>query len=216
MTDATITKAELARELDLSRARISQLCKIGLPVRPDGKLNRAEVLAWVKRYCSPYAGGWGMGLRAKEREKRRRAPMPAASTAGGMDFELPEIELGDLPDLGELADIEIPDWEGELREAAVIDFMNEVRQTGNIENFARVALRFGCTMQQAYAVARWFDMFIVFSFVPKDPEREYVRVYDEPDWNRMAAETGTTADVEAWRDWMNRILEEDEPGKVEA
>lgn len=218
MADATITKAELARELDLSRARISQLCKIGLPVRPDGKLNRAEAVAWVKANVCSWRGGWWGDLRKKhtERAGRRRAPMPAASMAGGMDFELPEIELGDLPDFGELTDIEIPDWEGELREAAVIDFMNEVRQTGNIESFARVALRVGCTMQQAYAVARWFDMFMAFSFVPKDPEREYVRVHDEPDWNRMAAEAGTTADVEAWRDWMNRILEEDEPGKVEA
>ena len=76
--------------------------------------------------------------------------MPAASMRGGMD-------LADLPELGELPDLEIPDWEGELREAAVIDFMNEVRHTGNVESFARVALRFGCTMQQAYAVARWFD-----------------------------------------------------------
>lgn len=41
MTDV-IMKAEVARELDLSRARISQLCRIGLPVRPDGKLSRAE------------------------------------------------------------------------------------------------------------------------------------------------------------------------------
>lgn len=48
MADAIITKAELARELDLSRARISQLCKIGLPVRPDGKVNRAEAVEWVK------------------------------------------------------------------------------------------------------------------------------------------------------------------------
>lgn len=218
MAEATISKAELARELDLSRARISQLCKIGLPVRPDGKLNRAEAVAWVKANVCSWRGGWWWDLRKKhtQRAERRRAPMPAASMAGGMDFEFPDIEIGNLPDLAELADIEIPDWEGDLREAAVIDFMNEVRQTGNIEGFARVALRFGCTMQQAYAVARWFDMFMAFHVVPKDPERDYIRVHDEPDWNRMAAEAGTTANVEEWRDWMNRLLEEEESGKAEA
>lgn len=31
-----------------------------------------------------------------------------------------------------------------------------------------------------------------------------------------AAEAGTTANVEEWQDWMNRVLGEEEPGKVEA
>ncbi|MCL4402817.1 MAG: hypothetical protein M1436_09180 [Acidobacteria bacterium] len=205
MTDV-ITKAELARGLDLSRARISQLCGMGLPVRPDGKVNRAEAVAWVKANVCSWRGGWWGNLRQKG---GRRAPMPAASMRGGVDLANP-------PEPGELPDLEIPDWEGELREAAVIDFMNEVRQTGNIESFARVALRFGCTMQQAYAMARWFDMFVAFYFVPKDPDRDYIRVHDEPDWNRIAADAGTTANVEEWRDWMNRLLEDGEPGKVEA
>jgi hypothetical protein len=218
MADAIITKAELARVLDLSRARISQLCKIGLPVRPDGKVNRVEAVAWVKANVCSWRGGWWGNLRQKHtgRTGRQRVPAPAASMSDDMDFELPEIDLGTLPDLGELADIEIPDWEGELREAAVIGFINDVRQTGNIENFARTALRFGCTMQQAYAMARWFDMFMAYYFVPKDPERDYIRVHDEPDWNRMAAEAGTTANVEEWRDWMNRLLEKGEPRKAEA
>jgi hypothetical protein len=198
-----ITKAELARELNLSRARISQLCKIGLPVRPDGKLNRAEAVAWVKGNVCSWLGGWWGNLR----QKTGRAPMPAASITGGMD-------LAELPELGELPDL--PDPIAEIGEAAVIDFMNEVRRTENIESFARVALRFGCTMQQAFAVARWFDLFMAFYCVPKDPERDYIRVHAEPDWNRMAAEAGTTADVEAWQDWMNRLLEEGEPEEVEA
>jgi hypothetical protein len=194
MTDV-ITKAELARELNLSRARISQLCKAGLPVRPDGKLNHEEAVAWVKGNVFSWLGGW-------ELRKARGGAMPAAVAV--------------LPEFGELPDLEIPDWEGEIREAAVIDFMNEVRRTGNIENFARVALRFGCTVQQAFAVARFFDIFMAFYFIPKDPDRAYIRVHEEPDWNRMAAEAGTTADPEAWQGWMNRLLEEEEPGKAEA
>ncbi len=204
MADA-ITKAELARELDLSRARISQLCGMGLPVRPDGRVNRAEAVAWVKANVCSWRGGWWGNLRQKA--ERGQAPIPAADLAGGMD-------LGELPELAELPDT--PDLIAEIGEAAVIDFMNEVRRTENIETFARVALRFRCTLQQAFAVARWFDLFMAFYCVPKDPERDYIRVHAEPDWNRMAAEAGTTADVEAWQDWMNRLLEEEEPGKVEA
>ncbi len=200
-----ITKAELARELDLSRARISQLCGMGLPVRPDGRVNRAEAVAWVKANVCSWRGGWWGNLRQKA--GRGRAPIPAADLAGGMD-------LGELPEIAELPDT--PDLIAEIGEAAVIEFMNEARRTGNIETFARLALRFGCTMQQAFAVARWFDMFMAFCFVPKDPERDYIRVHDEPDWNGMAAEAGTTTDVEAWQEWMNRLLEEEEPGKVEA
>ena len=196
MTDV-ITKAELARVLNVSRARISQMSKAGLPVRPDGKLNRTEALAWVKGNVCSWLGGWEL------RKARGASPAPIPAAA-------------DLLDFAELPDLEIPDWEGELREAAVIDFMNEVRQTGNIESFARVALRFGCSMKQAFAMARFFDLFMAFYFVPKDPDRAYIRVHEEPDWNRMAAEAGTAASVEEWQGWMNRRLEEGEPGKAEA
>jgi hypothetical protein len=195
----------LSRELELSRARISQLCMMGLPVRPDGKLNRAEALAWVKANVCSWRGGWWGDLRQKA--GRRRAPIPAADLAGGMN-------LGNLPEIAELPDT--PDLIAEIGEAAVIDFMNEVRRTRNVESFARVALRFGCTMQQAFAVARWFDLFMAFYFVPNDPERDYIRLHEEQDWNRVAAEAGTTADAEAWQDWMNRLLEVEEPEKVGA
>jgi len=173
-----ITKAELARELNLSRARVSQLCKIGLPGRPDGKLNRAEAIAWVKANVHSWRGGWWGDIRQKP--NARRGP--------------------------------VQDESAETAEAAVIHFINEARQTGNIESFAHMALRFGCSMQQAFAVARWFDIFMACYFVPRDPEREHIRVYDEPDWNRMAAEAGTTADVEAWQGWMNRLIEDGEAG----
>ena len=178
---------------------------MGLPVRPDGKLNRAEALAWVKANVCSWRGGWWGDLRQKA--GRRRAPIPAADLAGGMN-------LGNLPEIAELPDT--PDLIAEIGEAAVIDFMNEVRRTRNVESFARVALRFGCTMQQAFAVARWFDLFMAFYFVPNDPERDYIRLHEEQDWNRVAAEAGTTADAEAWQDWMNRLLEVEEPEKVGA
>ena len=91
MTDTVITKADLARELNLSRARISQLCQIGLPVRPDGKLNRSEALAWVKANHCPWRGGWWGDRRKKNKTvrpgRRQRAPMPEASMAGGMDLD---------------------------------------------------------------------------------------------------------------------------------
>lgn len=46
---AITTKSALAAELSISKARVSQYVKQGLPVRPDGKLNRDEALNWIKR-----------------------------------------------------------------------------------------------------------------------------------------------------------------------
>src|SRR5215212_1113521 len=46
-----ITKAALAAELGITRARMSQYSKRGLPQRPDGKLNRDEALNWIAENC---------------------------------------------------------------------------------------------------------------------------------------------------------------------
>ncbi|WP_264047973.1 hypothetical protein [Methylobacterium flocculans] len=43
------TKAALADELGVTRARVSQYVKAGLPVRSDGKLERDEALNWLNR-----------------------------------------------------------------------------------------------------------------------------------------------------------------------
>ena len=45
---AIISKAQLAREIGVSKARISQLVSGGLPVRADGKLDRILALNWIK------------------------------------------------------------------------------------------------------------------------------------------------------------------------
>lgn len=48
----TISKAELARRLGISRQRISQLIAEGLPVKNGGKLDLSEALAWINRHTS--------------------------------------------------------------------------------------------------------------------------------------------------------------------
>lgn len=45
-----ITKASLAAELGVTKPRISQYIKAGMPVRPDGRLDREAVLNWLERY----------------------------------------------------------------------------------------------------------------------------------------------------------------------
>jgi hypothetical protein len=43
------TKASLAAELGISKARVSQYVQRGLPVLPSGKLDREQALCWIKR-----------------------------------------------------------------------------------------------------------------------------------------------------------------------
>jgi hypothetical protein len=57
MSQTTITKADLARELGITRAGITPYVQRGLPVRRDGRLNRAEALAWVQNNIIPSLGG---------------------------------------------------------------------------------------------------------------------------------------------------------------
>lgn len=42
-----ITKGQLAELLGISRARISQFLREGLPTRSDGNLDRDEALKWI-------------------------------------------------------------------------------------------------------------------------------------------------------------------------
>lgn len=68
-----ITKAELATLLGVSRPRVSQLVRDGLPVRADGKLDREAALGWLRRYATSWrlyeaAGGKEVALSAKDIE----------------------------------------------------------------------------------------------------------------------------------------------------
>src|SRR5688500_5480156 len=81
-----ITKAQLAREVNLTPSRISQMVPRGLPVRPDGKVDREVAIQWIRDNNLPHRGGWGMGLRHKDRTRpdvqdTTQIPVPPERTA---------------------------------------------------------------------------------------------------------------------------------------
>lgn len=81
-----ITKAGLAAELGISKARVSQYCRAGLPVRPDGKLNREDALYWIRHQVNtgyhPTKGADRIEEMAmRQRRAARMQPAPQASTA---------------------------------------------------------------------------------------------------------------------------------------
>lgn len=51
--NSTISQAELARRLGLSRGRISQYRGMGMPILEDGKVNLADALDWIAKNVDP-------------------------------------------------------------------------------------------------------------------------------------------------------------------
>jgi hypothetical protein len=59
MKQPIISKAALAEMLGISRPRVSQFVQLGMPVRPDGRLDRVAALQWVTRNIMPTLEGRG-------------------------------------------------------------------------------------------------------------------------------------------------------------
>jgi hypothetical protein len=86
MKNAIVTKSQLAAELECGSGTLSRIRD--LPVRPDGQLNRAEVLQWLSYYTSGFGGGWGArrgkaGL--QERAARLLKGQPASEGTDATD-----------------------------------------------------------------------------------------------------------------------------------
>ena len=53
-----ITKAQLARDLGVSRARVTQYADMGMPVLSDGKLDKAACLDWLRQNVYLWNNKW--------------------------------------------------------------------------------------------------------------------------------------------------------------
>ena len=62
---AVISKAELSRQLGVSRAAVTGYVRRGLPVNTDGKLNSAAALAWVNNHVEPRHADRGAAMAAE-------------------------------------------------------------------------------------------------------------------------------------------------------
>ncbi len=66
--DAVISKAQLSRQLGVSRAAVTSYVRRGMPVDFDGKLNSAEALAWVNNHVEPHHADRGAAVAADHSE----------------------------------------------------------------------------------------------------------------------------------------------------
>lgn len=90
-----MTKANLAKELGVSKARISQYVKNGLPVAADGSVDHDTALAWVQANVVRALGGHGDGRRSAEPIASMlplQAPASKKPTRADAERELAELK----------------------------------------------------------------------------------------------------------------------------
>lgn len=78
---ATITKSELGAELEVTKGRISQYLREGMPALGDGRLDRDQCLNWLAKNNLGTAGERARALLRGEtsdrgRAKRKKPPLP--------------------------------------------------------------------------------------------------------------------------------------------
>ena len=82
--DESITKANFAREIGVSKARVSQLVKLGPPVLSDGRLDCQEALTWyqsnIRLTAKRVAANGAPGPTAK----LSHVPAPSVSASSGL------------------------------------------------------------------------------------------------------------------------------------
>lgn len=81
--DTVISKAEFGRRLGITRGRVSHLVKMGMPVRPDGKVDEAAARAWYDAHIDP--------------SRRRGRPVMGATDAPGPNATVRETATSTAP-----------------------------------------------------------------------------------------------------------------------
>jgi hypothetical protein len=82
-----ITKAELARRLEVSRPRVTQLCHAGMPTLPDGRVDSQAALSWVASHVD----------RSRDAGRVRKpalVPAPASVRLPSVDTTSPTMQPG--------------------------------------------------------------------------------------------------------------------------
>lgn len=85
-----ITKTQLSRELGLSKGRVSQLLRRGLPVRQDGSIDRDLAIVWYRSNVVPHA-------REGSRVARPQSAVESAGEPGQVAAMPPARGSGSLP-----------------------------------------------------------------------------------------------------------------------
>ena len=192
--DHSITKANFAREIGVSKARVSQLLKLGLPVQSDGRLDREQALDWYRANITPPMIKLG-------RQNPTLAQMEAADPAPPEE-EARLITKAQFRECWGKAALEGAAW-----------IANELRHPERVQVIAEMAARLGCSAAQAYGIADVYERLVtgwVFPLASED-EDEIVLYDREPDWAKVAELAGEPVDLQAWVRHTDETLGSPEP-----
>lgn len=164
-----VTKASLAAELGCSRSRLSQLK--GMPIRPDGKLNRPEVLAWIIKFKSGHRGGWHEGIRGKDLHTRAKALLATSENQKSKTERRPATDR--LP-------VNLPEAVKSVpfNREVTVDVLRQVSSPVEALAFAVYSMEFGCTPEQAYALGTLHAVMPLLCF--EEIEYEDIRHLPDP------------------------------------
>ncbi|MGP8243863.1 MAG: hypothetical protein ACLQVN_05010 [Bryobacteraceae bacterium] len=87
-----VSKSELARRLDVSKGRVSQLVRQGMPVLPSGLVDFDACCRWIDQHVDRGHSGWGTTRKppaasppAASPPRQSVAPLPGPASAIGAD-----------------------------------------------------------------------------------------------------------------------------------
>lgn len=101
------TKAALAAELGITKARVSQYVKRGMPVRSDGKLDRESAVKWISDNHPDYGRERQVGVKrandiAKRDNPSMRRPLSSVPASVGRSDILAETMISRTEDWHEI------------------------------------------------------------------------------------------------------------------
>lgn len=175
---AITTKAALAAELRISKARVSQYVKAGMPVRSDGKLNREEALRLVSTNQLSQTYEDKGANRARKLEKPAKHRPGAKPAVGNYD---PEVAVA----------------RAIVGPAYTLIARTAVEMGVTIKVAYALALRVASDLDDYGAKALVRCGFPGFAKTLTVGELCDIREFPDPDWPALAKKLGETFDEEA-------------------
>ncbi|SER58285.1 hypothetical protein SAMN05216548_12710 [Faunimonas pinastri] len=205
-----ITKAALAAELRVSKPRISQYCKRGLPVRGDGKIDREAALNWINRYCVSQTSA-DKGANRAQRIVREGGVKPATPKQSGRSKPMPGLPKSVPHGLEPVDDCFNPFDQGALAVGMSLAY----RTAGNA---TVVAVMAGAPMKIAYTIERLMKIAMMEAVASvceglgpfegnADPDIWNLEAFVKPRWEWLALQAGEPVDEAAWETYRQERLQ---------
>jgi hypothetical protein len=139
-----ISKSALAAELNISRARVAQYEKRGLPIRSDGKIDREKAIEWIASNIVPDSASTTKGgaRAAQIMEGNAAQPNPIDQVAA-LVLRLIALKIGSIVSVAAHeagASVEIAKQAGELAFARYVDAASQLLVETGLSQTADLAV----------------------------------------------------------------------------